>query len=106
MPALQKNTYINKRTITSLRINFRLLRDPLAVQKIADPFPDQKNFCKNRKYLEPLDLAATVGQSCVCECVCVCVCVCDSVVCVVEVSAKKHITKPRIYQSRPTNLYL
>ena len=106
MPALQKNTYINKRTITSLRINFRLLRDPLAVQKIADPFPDQKFFAKTENIWNHLTLQPLLASH-VCVSVCVCVCVFATVwCCVVEVSAKKHITKPRIYQSRPTNLYL
>ena len=51
-----------------------MLRDPLAVRKLADPFSGQKKFAKPEKYLEPLDLSATVGQSCVCVCVCVCDC--------------------------------
>ena len=33
----------------------------------------KKNLQNPKKYLEPLDLAATVGQSCMCVCVCVCV---------------------------------
>ena len=32
-----------------------------------------KKYLQNPKNLEPLDLAATVGPSCVCVCVCVCV---------------------------------
>ena len=75
MPALQKNTYINKRTITSLRINFRLLRDPLAVQKIADPFPDQKFFAKTENIWNHLTLQPLLASH-VCVSVCVCVCVC------------------------------
>ena len=44
-----------------------MLRDPLAAKKnLADPFWSKIN-CKTRKTpLEPLDLLATVGQSCVC----------------------------------------
>ena len=51
-----------------------MLRDPLAAKKFADHF-GLKKIAKSRKKnpLEPLDLLATVGQSCVCECVCVCV---------------------------------
>ena len=61
-----------------------MLRDPLAVQKILADHLWSKKFCKTRKKtpLEPLDLLAMVGQSCVCESgrvlvsVSVCVCVC------------------------------
>ena len=35
----------------------------------------EKYFAKPEKYLEPLDLSATVGQSCVSVCVCVKMCV-------------------------------
>ena len=35
----------------------------------------KKLFAKPEKYLEPLDLSATVGQSCVSVCVCVKMCV-------------------------------
>ena len=59
-----------------------MLRDPLTVKKcFADHFWSQKNpICKNpKKTLEPLDLLATVGQSCVCVnvSVLVSVCVCE-----------------------------
>ena len=58
-----------------------MLRDPLAAKILADPFWSKIN-CKTRKTpLEPLDLLATVGQSCVCVSVSVLVSVC---VCVVK----------------------
>ena len=51
-----------------------MLRDPLAVQKILADHLWSKNFLQNPKKtpLEPLDLLATVGQSCVCVRVLVC----------------------------------
>ena len=50
-----------------------MLRDPLAVKKLLLTTCGQKIFAKPEKYLEPLDLLATVGQSCVGVCVCECV---------------------------------
>ena len=44
-------------------------------KKFLRPIFGSKNFAKPEKYLEPLDLTATVGQSCVWVSVCVCVCV-------------------------------
>ena len=67
-----------------------MLRDPLAVKKIlADPLWSKIN-CKTRKTpLEPLDLLAMVGQSCVCVSVSVLVSVCvEERRCDVEVSEK------------------
>ena len=82
-----------------------MLRDPLAVQKLLATHFRIKKFAKPEKYLEPLDLTATVGQSCVC--------VCESERRrttlwwrVVEVSTKKHNTKQLIYQSHPLTLSL
>ena len=62
-----------------------MLRDPLAVKKFLLTTFWSKNFCKTRKTpLEPLDLLATVGKSCVCMSVSVlvsvCVCVKNDVV--------------------------
>ena len=55
-----------------------MLRDPLAAKKcFADHFGPKNKLQKPEKTpLEPLDLLATVGQSCVCECQCVSECVC------------------------------
>ena len=54
-----------------------MLHDPLAVQKILADHLGPKIFAKPEKTpLEPLDLLATVGQSCVCESVSVLVSVC------------------------------
>ena len=67
-----------------------MLRDPLAATKIlADPLWSKIN-CKTRKTpLDPLDLIATVGQSCVCVSVSVLVSVCvEERRCDVEVSEK------------------
>ena len=50
-----------------------MLRDPLAVKKFLADHMWPKIFAKPEKYLEPLDLLATVGQSCVGVCVCECV---------------------------------
>ena len=55
-----------------------MLRDPLAVKNFLRPSFESKIFAKPEKYLEPLDLPATVGQSCVGVCACVSVCVCES----------------------------
>ena len=65
-----------------------MLRDPLSVNKcFADHFWSKNpNLQKPEKPLEPLDLLATVGQSCVCVnvgvlfSVRVCVCVKNNVV--------------------------
>ena len=58
-----------------------MLRDPLAVKKcFADHVRSQKPHLQQpEKPLEPLDLLATVGQSCVCVnvSVLVSVCVCE-----------------------------
>ena len=75
---LHTNTYIYKQNIlNTLRKIFSDVAWPPGSQKICRPLWSQKN-CKIPKKtpLEPLDLLATVGQSCVCECVCVWVCVC------------------------------
>ena len=55
-----------------------MLCDPLSVKKcFADHFWSQKpNWQNPKKTLEPLDLLATVGQSCVCVNVSVLVSVC------------------------------
>ena len=59
-----------------------MLRDPLAAKKFLLTLSGQKINCKTRKTpLEPLDLLAMVGQSCVCVSVSVLVSVC---VCVEE----------------------
>ena len=54
-----------------------MLRDPLAAKKFLLTLFGQKINCKTRKTpLEPLDLLATVGKSCVCMSVSVLVSVC------------------------------
>ena len=55
-----------------------MLRDPLAVKKfLLTPFWSKNNLQNPKKTpLEPLDLLATVGQSCVCVSVSVLVSVC------------------------------
>ena len=82
-----------------------MLRDPLAVQKILADHLWPKNICKTRKTpLEPLDLLATVGQSCVCESVNVLVSVCVCVrgdeqrcgVATLKSPKKTHIRKKHI----------
>ena len=49
-----------------------MLRDPLSAKKFLRPSRGQK-YLQNPKNLEPLDLPATVGPSCVGVNVCVCV---------------------------------
>ena len=55
-----------------------MLHDPLAAKKVLLTTLVPKMNCKNPKKtpLEPLDLLATVGQSCVCVSVSVLVSVC------------------------------
>ena len=50
-----------------------MLPDLLAVKNVLLTTFGPKFFAKTRKKtpLEPIDLLATVGQSCVCECQCV-----------------------------------
>ena len=55
-----------------------MLRDPLAVQKkflLTTRGPKILQNPKKKTPLEPLDLLATVGQSCVCVSVCISECV-------------------------------
>ena len=63
MPAL-KYKHKQLKTFITLWKYFRMLRDPLAVKKTCDPLLGQK-YLQNPKNQEPLDLSATVGQSCV-----------------------------------------
>ena len=89
-----------------------MLRDPLAVKKNSGrPLVVQK-FLQNPKKtpLEPLDLLATVGQSCVCVCECefegVCVCAWRRTTvrrCDVEVS-EKTISVKNTYLSVLTSI--
>ena len=94
-----------------------MLRDPLAVQKILADHFGPKIFAKPKKTpLEPLDLLATVGQSCVCVCesvivlvsVSVCLCVCgDKRRCgVVTLTSPKKLFPKKTHISLSSHLYL
>ena len=86
-----------------------MLRDPLAVKKFLRPSFGVKNICKTRKIWNHLTYQPLLAShACECARVCESESVCGTTLwwSVVEVSAKKHITKPRIYLSHISHISL
>ena len=105
MPASTKYKHRQLKTFITLWKYFRMLRDPLAVQKTLADHMWSKNICKTRKIWNHLTWQPLLARHvCVRVCECVCVCVCRSTTLwwsAVEVSAKKHT-----YLSLSSNTYI